>query len=84
MIPRSISPFERYGHYVPLEDATLTEHLLVEGQSMSGLAHFYYTDWRKWREIADRNQIKDPRQISAGTLLLIPRESLELGRYEKL
>ncbi|GEM_PF-2847362 len=83
MIPRSISPYERLGHYVPVEDAYLTEHFFTEGETLSGLAHFYYGDWRKWRVIADRNKIKDPRQVETGTVLLIPQQPLQIGRFER-
>lgn len=79
---RSISPFERHGEFVPIEDAVLIEHLFTEGDSLSGLAHRYYGDWRMWRIIADRNQIKDPRQIAPGTLLQIPERPLKRGFFE--
>lgn len=81
-LERSISPFERFGAYFPIEDATLTVHLFTAGESLSGLAHRYYGDWRRWRVIADRNKIKDPRKIAVGAQLLIPELPLETGAFE--
>lgn len=84
MILRSISPFERFGHYVPAEDATLTEHVMAQGDRLTDLAHRYYGDWRMWRVIADRNAVIDPRAIAAGTELLIPERPLEKGTFGSL
>lgn len=82
ILTRSISPFEQYGEYIPVEDAALTVHLYIAGETLSGLAHRYYDDWRLWRVIAERNQIIDPRQIAPGTQLFIPERPLELGVFE--
>jgi nucleoid-associated protein YgaU len=79
---RSVSPFERHGKYVPAEDAALTVHLLLDGETLSGLAHRYYEDWRLWRVIADRNKILDPRQLAPGTLLLIPERPIQFGAFQ--
>jgi nucleoid-associated protein YgaU len=84
VIPRSIPPFERYGHFVPAEDATLTEHLFADGDWLSDLAHRYYGEWRQWRVIADRNAVIDPRAIDPGTVLLIPERPLEVGAFGSL
>lgn len=82
ILQRSISAFENFGGYYPVEDAALTVHLYVAGETLSGLAHRYYDDWRLWRVIADRNKIFDPRQIAPGTQLFIPERPLELGAFE--
>lgn len=82
ILERSISPFERFGEFMPVEDAALTVHLFTAGETLSGLAHHYYGDWRIWRVIADRNQIIDPRRIANGTQLLIPERPLETGAFE--
>lgn len=83
ILVRSISPFERFGIYTPIEDAALTVHLFVAGETLSGLAHRYYGDWRMWRVIANRNVVSDPRQIAAGTQILIPVRPLETGNFER-
>jgi nucleoid-associated protein YgaU len=82
ILTRSISPFERYGSFVPESDAFLTTHLYVSGETLTGLAHRYYDDWRLWRTIADRNIIRDPRRITPGTLLVIPAQPIETGSFE--
>lgn len=74
---RSVSPYEYYGAASPAGDATLTEHLFVAGETVSGLAHRYYDDWTLWRVIATRNKIRDVRRITSGTTLLIPTRPLE-------
>jgi nucleoid-associated protein YgaU len=79
---RSVPPFERWGEYVPFDDAALTVHTYTAGETLSGLAHRYYGDWRLWRTIADRNQVLDPRKLELGTVLLIPQRPLERGIYE--
>jgi nucleoid-associated protein YgaU len=78
----SISPFERHGEYVPLDDALLTQHVFSQGDTLSGLAHRHYDDWRLWRIIADRNGVKDPRRIEPGTTLLIPAKPAARGFFE--
>lgn len=82
ILERSISAFEHFGGYFPLEDAALTVHLYVAGETLSGLAHRYYGDWKLWRGIADRNKIFDPRQIAPGTQLLIPELPVQISIFE--
>ncbi len=79
---RSISPFERRGRFNPRTDQSLREHVFRAGDTLSGLAHLYYGDWRAWRLIADRNLIVDARRVEPGTLLLIPDRPVQYGRYE--
>jgi nucleoid-associated protein YgaU len=97
MSKRSISPYERYGELSPETDAYLTEYIfrgsdtltgteyIFRGSdTLTGLAHRFYSDWRLWRLIAERNRIADVRQIEAGTLLLIPQRPLESGTFERV
>jgi nucleoid-associated protein YgaU len=79
---RSISPYERLGVYRPNEDANLQEHVFRDRDTISGLAHRYFGDWRLWRLIANRNEIEDVRRIPVGKVLLIPERPLERGIYE--
>ncbi len=79
---RSISPYERYSQAVPLEDAGVQFHTFVEGDTLSGIAHRYYEDWRQWKRIADHNSIPDPRQVTPGTRLSIPPLPLNRGAFE--
>jgi nucleoid-associated protein YgaU len=79
---RSRSPFEMYGESVPQTDAALREHLFVEGDTLTHLAHLYLGDWQLWRTIADRNGVVDARAVEPGTLLLIPDTSPERGAFE--
>lgn len=79
---QSISPYERFGYAVPYTDAEAAHHLFNASESLSGLAHYYYGDWRLWPLIAKRNGVKDPRRVAPGTVLLIPAKPLELGSFE--
>jgi len=81
---RSISPFERFGEAVPVTDATLQVYVFRQGDTITGIAHRFYGDWRLWRLIADRNALADPRQIEVGTALLIPELPVEDGRFKSL
>jgi nucleoid-associated protein YgaU len=78
---RSVSPYELYGNLAPATDAYLAEHIVVAGETLTGLAHRYYQDFREWRLIADRNRIADARAIEPGTLLLIPGRPPERGSF---
>ena len=80
---RSISPYERYGRFVPESDANLLLHTFNATETLTGLAYRYYGDPRAWRVIAGRNGISDPRRIEPGTQLLIPMP-LQEGRLESL
>ncbi len=77
-----LSPYERFGEFRPEEDATLEEYVWTDGDTITGLAHRKYEDWRLWRVIADRNNIADVRQIAPGTVLLIPALPLQKGAFE--
>lgn len=83
-MPRSVSPYERYGDANPFSDATLRVHTFLVTDTISNLADQYLDDWRLWRLIAERNAIADVRTIAPGTALVIPRRPLERGRYESL
>ena len=78
----SLTPYERFGEPSPETDAYLKEHVFRAGDTLSGIAHRAYGDWRQWRLIADRNRVVDPRAIPIGATLLIPPQPLEKGRYE--
>lgn len=79
---RSVSPYERFAVASPVTDARMRVHVLVAGETLTGLAHRYYGDWRAWRDIAERNNVSDPRALAPGARLLIPERQLELGSFE--
>lgn len=47
-------------------------HVLVEGESLSGVAASYWSRPDEWRRIADENDIEDPRRLFAGAFLTLP------------
>lgn len=49
-----------------------TVHNLLSGQTLSGIAGDVLGDPAAWREIAEYNNIDDPRRIPPGTQLKIP------------
>lgn len=79
---RSVTPYERFGQASPDADAYLEEYVIKAGDTLTGIAHRFYGDWRVWRLIADQNALVDVRQIQIGTSLLIPPKPLEKGQYE--
>jgi nucleoid-associated protein YgaU len=82
MKQRSIPPYERFGEPSPVTATRLRPHLFVAGETVHGLAHRYFEDWRQWRLIADWNGIRDARRIAPGTVLMIPAAPLQTGRFE--
>lgn len=48
-------------------------HIVRRGDTLSAIAHLAYRDASQWREIAKFNDIKDPRRLTPGQVLNIPR-----------
>jgi nucleoid-associated protein YgaU len=48
-------------------------HVVTEGDTLALIAYSEYADATAWRAIAIRNSITDPRTLTAGTTLTIPR-----------
>jgi hypothetical protein len=47
-------------------------HVVIEGETLSGIAAIHYEDPRLWRPIALANALDDPRAIARGQSLWIP------------
>ena len=45
---------------------------LREGETLSSISAREYNDSRKWHAIADANNIDDPENVSAGTIVELP------------
>lgn len=59
-----------------LESADHTHsHVVAEGETLTRIAAAVYGDPRRWRLIADANQIDDPIALEPGTVLVVPPES---------
>lgn len=54
-------------------DPELTTHLIKRGDTLSSIAADVYRDPTRWRIIATENNLDDPRQLSIGQLLTIPK-----------
>ena len=55
------------------ESADHTKRMaLREGETLSSISAREYNDPRKWRAIADANDIDDPENVSAGTVVELP------------
>lgn len=55
------------------ESADHTKRMaLREGETLSSLSAREYNDCRKWRVIADANNIDDPENLAAGTIVELP------------
>jgi Contractile injection system tube protein/LysM domain len=47
-------------------------HIIIQGETLSGIAAELYNDPQSWRPIALANGIADPRAITPGLQLLVP------------
>jgi hypothetical protein len=64
---------EREAKEVNRQTADFTKiHVLVQGETLSGIAARYYEDPRLWRPIALANDLDDPRAAVAGQPLRVP------------
>lgn len=48
-------------------------HILAEGETLTRIAHDYYRQGGEWRRIALDNRIEDPRRLTPGRRLRVPR-----------
>jgi len=68
------TPLELEAKEVKRETADFTKrHIVVQGETLSGIAGHEYGDPRVWRVIALRNAISDPACITPGLELALPR-----------
>jgi hypothetical protein len=56
-------------------DPELTTRLVKRGDSLSSIAYEVYRDPTRWRVIAEANRIDDPRHLTIGLRLEIPKMS---------
>lgn len=69
---RFIDP-EREAREANKQTADFTKiHLVIDGETLSGIAAKYYEDPRLWRPIALANGLSDPRAIEPGLPLQVP------------
>ena len=48
-------------------------YVVRTGETLSSIAAAVYRDPARWREVANANQITDPRSLTPGTVLTVPR-----------
>ena len=48
-------------------------HTLQQGETLSSVAARHYNQPGQWRPIAKENQIEDPRRLTAGAILAVPK-----------
>jgi hypothetical protein len=53
-------------------DAAAVVHVVLHGDTLSGIAGVYLGDPARWREIAELNRIVDPLALAPGASLVIP------------
>jgi hypothetical protein len=57
----------------PRHSSDHTKRIIMrEGETLSSISAREYNDPKKWREIADANDIDDPLRVSPGTILKLP------------
>jgi nucleoid-associated protein YgaU len=47
-------------------------HVVADGETLSSIAWDYLDDPTRWRHLADKNAIDDPRRIAVGSSLVVP------------
>jgi LysM repeat protein len=55
-----------------LSSGTPSIHVVLRGETLSGIAAFYLGDAGRWRDIARANDVDDPFDLPPGTSLVIP------------
>jgi nucleoid-associated protein YgaU len=64
---------ERESQQISRQTADYTKrYLVVQGDTLSGIAASHYDDPQQWRPIAIANRMDDPRALLAGQSLVIP------------
>lgn len=48
------------------------QYKMQENEALSDVAYEYYDDPARWREIADANNIDNPRKVQSGMIIIIP------------
>ena len=58
------------------EAVTSVTYAVHRGDTLRGIAEWFYGDPSRWREIyaANRSTLRDPQEIEAGMVLRIPRQ----------
>lgn len=51
---------------------TVRKYTVKRGDTLSSIAIKFYKNASKWRTIADKNKIKDPKKLAVGKVLIIP------------
>lgn len=46
-------------------------HTVVKGETLWGIATKYYGDGTRWKEVADKNGVADPKKLSIGKVLAL-------------
>jgi nucleoid-associated protein YgaU len=65
---------EAEARFVKLQTADYTKtHEVAQGETLAGIAQDSYGDPALWRPIALRNGLDDPRRLTPGQKLFIPR-----------
>src|SRR6266542_3742757 len=64
---------EREAKEVPRQTSDFTKvHVVVQGETLSGIAAHHYEDARQWRPIALASELDDPRAITPGQAMRVP------------
>ena len=60
----------------PEESTSLKQYTVEKGDTLQKISKKFYNTYRKWSKIYDANKdkIKNPNNIKAGTILTIPKE----------
>ncbi|MEV0825100.1 CIS tube protein [Nonomuraea rubra] len=73
VVNRTITPLVEAAARALTGDAAAVVHVVLQGDTLSGIAGVYLGDPARWREIALANRIVDPLALVPGASLVIPR-----------
>ncbi len=74
VVLREYRPLERILKELNLSSPDRTHvHVLQRGDSLPLVSYQYYEKVEEWREVADANRMHDPRRLTPGTFLRVPR-----------
>lgn len=74
LVLREYRPLELQLYELNLQSPDRTHsHVLSGGDTLSGVASLYYQRSDQWRAVANANDIEDPRRLTSGRVLTVPK-----------
>jgi tetratricopeptide (TPR) repeat protein len=72
MWPEHAGALERLRSREKITATNATRHTVQKGETLTNIAEKYYGDYKKFKMLADYNQLADPKKIKIGQVIMIP------------